>query len=268
MSDANTTLLASWEEKKEESDSGMTFVRIAISGSGHCTAIINAVRDNYNRLVDRPKPELEDIEAYNGQKVTLITCGENMLGGGMIKAQEGKIFSSTPGTVAMLPKGARTKGFRIKPENVLAILPGYDTSQAALFVADARWHFPELTEIDHDRLCQLPEWDGEGEESAPITLCAFGTWRMPDGASSDAIQLIATYDKENDICDGGVLLIRPEFGISEHGSCYGRQITHSFGEVKGFEPITLREGLELCNLDFDEAMKRVLPRRVIAGVGA
>jgi len=202
---AETTLLTSWEERKEESDgSGITFVRISVQGTGHCVAILNAVKDQYNELTGRVRPRLADLEAFVGQKVTLTTFGENMFGGGMIKAQEGKIFQGRePGTLGLLPKGARTKGFRINPDKVLDILPGYDTSQAALFVADARWHFPELTEIDHDRLCELPEWDGEGEESAPITLCAFGTWKMPDGQATDAIQMFATYDKENDICDGG-----------------------------------------------------------------
>jgi hypothetical protein len=184
-------------------------------------------------------------------------CGETMFGAGVVKAQEGTIFAgSSPNTLGILPKRARRKGFRVNPEKVIDVFPGYDTAAAQKSIDAVRAHFPAVTEITRERLEQLPEYDGSDQE---ITLCAFGTWHMPDGTATDAIQLIATYDRENDICDGGVLLIRPERGISEHGSCYGNQIQRQFGEVVGFEPISFKRAIELCDMDFDEAYASIIP---------
>lgn len=255
MSNADTDLLDAWEEKRDESNPG--WVRITVGGSGHCKAIMNAVVAHYNELSGRERPTLEQLEASVGEKVTLVYSGENMLGAGLLKAREGRLFGGSNGGVSILPKGARRNGYRVNPDQVLDMLPGYATAKAREIVEDVRKHYPVLTEITTERLSQLPAYDGDRDQ--PITLCAFGTWRMPDGAATDSIQLIATYEKEDDICDGGVLLIRPEFGFSEHGSCYGTQITRDFGEVVGFKPISFKEAIELCDLPFDEAYARVIP---------
>lgn len=259
MSDASTTLLAPFEEKPmDDSVPGVRSFTISVQGDGHCQAIVNAVVGHYNRITGREHPEYQDLLRLMGEKVTLIMCGETMFGAGLVKAQEGTIFAgSAPETIGLLPKRSRRNGFRVNPERVLDVFPGYCTAKAQEMVDRVRSYFPAVTEIDRARLEQLPEYDGERDQE--ITLCAFGTWNMPDGAATDAIQLIATYDREDDICDGGCLLIRPEIGFSEHGSCYGRQITSSFGEVVGFQPITFARALELCDVPFDEAFKAIIP---------
>lgn len=257
----STNLLSPWEEKEADTSTpGIRSFTISVQGDGHAQAIINAVVDNYEALSGRPKPTLEDLQEMMDEKVTLVQAGETQFGAGLLKAQEGRLVDGQKeGTVGIMPKGARSKGFRINPDRILDVFPGYATARAKAMVDAVRAHFPLVTEITRERLEQLPEYDYDGDTAQEITLCAFGTWRMPEGTASDAIQLIATYDRENDICDGGVLLIRPEIGFSEHGSCYGHQIMHNFGEVVGFEPITFKRALELCDMDFDEAYAAVIP---------
>lgn len=261
MSDATTTLLDSYD-RTPDADGTVSFM---MSGDGHCKAIVNAVTARYNALLGRPKPTVEQLEALIDQKVTLIKAATNAYGAPGITAMEGTLFAGKTGHLALLPKRAKRNGYQITPSDIIDLFLGYGhTGDAAGLVNEARGHFPYLTEIDHERLCELPEYDLDSEVSESITLCAFGTWKMPDSTAVDAIQLIATYDKENDICDGGVLLIRPEHGTSEHGSSYGRQIISNFGEVQGFEPITFKEGIDLCDIPFGEAYERIITPAVVA----
>lgn len=249
MSDAETTLLAAWEERREGS-----FVTISLAGDGHCAAIVNAVNGHYNRISGRPKPTYEDLYDLIGEKSTLLVGGQNQFGASMIKAREGTIFAAAGGQLGHLPKRKRTNGIRVNVDSVLDVFPGYATEQAARHVSEVRAHFPQLTKITQERLDAMPA------QSETLSLCIFGTYRLPDSTATDALILMAEYDKENDIIDTGVLLIRPECGISEHGSQYGRNILNgAFGEVVGYEPISFREGIELCNVDFDEAYARVIP---------
>ena len=122
-----------------------------------------------------------------------------------------------------------------------------------------RSNFPTLKKLTQERLEQLPgEGGGEGEI---CSLAVFGG--NPLFGAHDCLWLIGEYWPEDDICDRNVLLIRPEFGISEHGSCYGQDLlrNRAVGEVVGFEPITFAEAIGLCDLDFEEAVSRVIPGR-------
>jgi len=263
MANSDTTLLESWELREEVREEG--FVKISIGGEGHCTAIINAVAANYHRCTGRSEVALEDLEAHVdadigvlGKKVTLIYGGENDFGAGMLKAREGRLFSITPGTVSILPKGARSRGWRIDIDKVIDLIPGYETAEAKRLVGEVRGQFPTLATLTQERLGQLPAARDDGS-SATASLCVFGTWRLPDGAATDAVWLLTEYDTENDICDGA-LLIRPEYGYSEHGSCYGEQLLRGpFGEVVGFESISFADAVGLCDLDYEDAVARVLP---------
>ena len=87
MSEADTTLLESWENKSEGG-----FTRISLSGDGHCIAIVNAVVGNYSRLSGRPRPTTADLFAKVGEKVTLIMDGSNQFGAGMVKSREGTLL--------------------------------------------------------------------------------------------------------------------------------------------------------------------------------
>lgn len=250
MSDATTTLLTSWEEKTEVLDGGAIVTSFG-SGQPHVKAIYSAVLDRYTALSGRPVPTDEDLQAFVGEKVTIVKHGSNMIGGEMIVAQEGTVFAVNGG-FALLPKRARTKGYRIG--SLLDMFPGYSAAEAQAVVDKVRSHFPQLKPLTQERLNELPS------NSETLTLCAFGSYRMPDSTQADAIVLVGEYLREDDILDGGVVLMRPEYGVSEHGSFYGQQLLGGrFGEVVGYQPISFAEGLHLCNLDFDEAYAQVVP---------
>jgi hypothetical protein len=112
--------------------------------------------------------------------------------------------------------------------------------------------YPKLVNLTQARLEQLPARD-----SGVCSLAVFGS--NPLFGAHDCLWLIGEYWPEDDICDTNVLLIRPEYGCSEPGSCYGRDLLNNraLGEVVGFEPIPFGEAIALCNLDFDEALSRV-----------
>lgn len=262
MSDATTTLLTSTEETQD----GM-FVRLS-SGGPHTRAILSAVRDRYNAITGRPRPTEEDLlEQFgqkSGQKVTLVIGGENMLGSGMIVAREGTIFRGSSGNLCQLPKRARRNGYVIDFANLLDAIPGYSTAKAQELVNEVRSHFPTLRQLTPERLRELPSEDEQTDDD-PLSLCCFGTHRLPDSKQSDAIYLASAYWPEDDIVDRGILLVRPEHGFSEHGSIWGQQLLRDMGEVVGFEPISFKEGIDLCDLDFDEAYARVI-KPALAGV--
>ena len=253
---SGSVLLTSWEEQEEKLEGAFRVIKIS-SGDPHTRAIFGAVVDRYNVVADRPRPTLEDLTALVGEKVTLVTHGDNFMGGGLAKAEEGKLFLSSRGggALGILPKGKRTQGLRVTPENVLDVFPGYATADATEMMRKVRSAFPTLKALTQDRLLELPP------SSNTLDLCLFGTYRMPDGQQSDAIVLAGEYSgEEDDIVDGGVCLLRPEVGISEHGSFYGRDLLglHVLGEVVGYQPISFAEGLALCELPFEAAYERLL----------
>lgn len=258
---SSTNLLSGVVESELDSSPGIRTFKL--SGEPYANAIAGAVVANYHRITGRPKPTYDDLFDMIGLQVTLVTAGETMIGATAINAREGKLFASSSRTgLGILPKGARRKGFVVNPEDALDIIRGYDTQQAQALVDDVRAVYPRLRNLTQERLEQLP---GEGEFDDVCSLALFGRWPMPDSVATDCIWLIGEYWPGDDICDRSVLLIRPEHGISETGSVYGRQLLQSqaVGEIVGFEPISYREAVHLCDLDFDEACAAVFGRATV-----
>ena len=247
------------EEKLEGSTYGITSFKL--SGEPHASAIVNAVSGNYHRFSGRPRVDQETLEVMIGEKVTLVLGGESMMGGGLVIAREGKLFQGSQG-VAILPKGKRTKGFRVDPGKVIDVFGGWCVDEVSEFVAEMRGaHYPKLRNLTQERLEELP---GEDQGPSVCSLAVFGS--NPLFGATDCIWLIGEYWPEDDICDRNVLLIRPEFGTSESGSCYGRDLlrNRALGEIVGFEPISFAEAISLCNIDFDEALDRIVGRTLVA----
>jgi len=246
----DVTLLSSIvESPRDSSTPGVTM--ISISGEPYASAIVNAVAANYHRITGRKKPTEENLQELIGEKVTLILSGENLLSAGMIVAREGRIFEGRRG-LAILPKGKRSNGYSIDPERVLDVFPGWVSNVAEANVTAVRNCYPELVNLTQKRLEQLPH------DSDMCSLALLESNRTFGGA--DCIRLIGEYWPEDDICDTSVLLIRPEFGTSEHGSCYGQELlrNRALGEIVGFEPISFAEAIHLCEIDFDEACSTML----------
>lgn len=253
---SQTNLLTSWEEKEERVEGGFIVRSFSIGGDRHAMAIMNAVVGRYNFLAQRARPSEDDLNLLLGEKVTLVRTGDNVLGGGLLVAEEGKLFQSASG-FGLLPKGARSKGWRIYPEKVLDVFPGYDSASAVEVAGRVREHFPKLKPLTRERLEELPT------NSETLSLCLFGTYQMPDSAQCDALYLASEYWPEDDIVEG-IVLLRPQHGFSESGSRYGDQLVYKdiLGVVEGFEPISFAEGIHLCNLDFEEAYEQVIGKAV------
>jgi hypothetical protein len=249
---SDTTLITSVVERPID---GSGLISISISGEPYAAAGVGLVVSNYARVTGRNRPAREDLEAMLGEKVTLIIGGENMLGSSLLVAREGRLFQGSGGALAILPKGKRSKGYRVDPERVLDMFPGWVTNVAEANVKAVREQYPELRNLTQERLNELPA------SSDMCTLALLG--RNPVFGGADCLWLIGEYWPEDDICDTNVLLIRPEFGTSEHGSCYGQELlrNRALGEVVGFEPISFSDAIKLCSVDFDEAIATVLGER-------
>ncbi len=178
----STVLLTSVVEAPAEPGNvpGITVTRISVSGERHAACIVEAVAGAYPRL-DDPAAALR---ALDGQKVTVLRYGENMLGAGMIFTEEGTLFN---GGIALLPKGKRRNGHRLSADSVLDVVPGYDHAALAARVAAVRAQFPEVRELTNERVAALPV------DSAHCTLAVFGRWRMPDVVGTDAVWLLSGF---------------------------------------------------------------------------
>jgi len=251
-----TTLLTSLVESEETLDSGIRVTRFNAGGEPAAKAIVNAVAANYHRLTGRDRVDDDTFEERIGEKVTLVLTGENIVGAPLIVAQEGTLFEGSSG-VAVLPKGKRKHGLRVDASKVLDVIDGYQAELARYQVDKAREQLPTLRNLTRERLLELP-----GENAGDTcTLAVFGTHPLFD--APDCLWLIGEYWPDDDIVEKCVLLIRPEHGVSETGSIYGRELlAFPAGEVVGFHPIPFRDAAELAQLDYDVAFVRALARRL------
>lgn len=165
---SNVLLTSVVETAEPRSVPGASVTRISVSGQRHAACIVDAVATAYPR-VDDPTAALR---ALDGQKVSVLRRGQNMLGAAMIFTEEGTLFN---GGAALLPKGKRRNGRRLNAETVLDVIPGYHHATLAARVATMRSQFPEVRELTAERVAALPE------HSANCTwpCSAGGTCPMP-----------------------------------------------------------------------------------------
>jgi hypothetical protein len=244
------TLLTSWEEKESALPGGGTLVQFSPGGEPHLAAILGAVVERWNDVLERPRPTEETLTALVGQKVTVVDHGENMLGGGVLGCCEGRLFQNSGGAFGIVPKGKRTKGLRVRPEKTLDVLDGWAAADAAEMVRRVRDGLPTLRPLTQERLLELPSSSNE------CSLAVFGRWSLEE-TQHDALYLVTNYLRGDDIIEG-LLLIRPSVGFSETGSCWGRDLLRMGGEVVGYSPISIGEAIGLTDLPFEDAYERVL----------
>jgi hypothetical protein len=246
----SVTLLSALVERQEN---GM--VTFMANGEPHAAAIVHAVAGNWPRLAGRPEIDvMKTLYESIDKRVTLIGKGENFLGAPAIWAVEGRIFPGSSGNLAILPKGSRKRGLRLRPSEIVDVLDGFDAGAAQALALQAKAALPELKPLTLERLQELPPI--EFGVSPDATLAVFGSYRLPDAEATDCVWLLHSYDPEGIV--EGFLLIRPEHGVSEHGSvCSDVLLRLPVGEVVGFEPISFAAGVELTDLDYDEAWQRL-----------
>lgn len=242
---SSTTVLDSYD-KKTSVESGFTVTSFMLSGSPHKAAIVKAVNEVY------PRPTV-DWASLITRKVTLLLGGENVVGANSINIEEATLYPSNSGGIAYLPKGKRTKGFKLNPDRVLDYVEGYN-GQAELIrrVEEITAKLPRLTELTQERLNSL---SGRGNT---CTLAVFGHFRL-DNPSEQALWLIHSYIKEDDIAEG--VLIVPAFaGFSENGSSFGKDLLRVGGEIVGFQPVSFKEAISWTDWDHADVLAEVVRR--------
>lgn len=238
-------VLSSLVEKTEPgSTPGIMVTSFKMSGETYMAAIVDAVAAAY--VEEHPFDEGRLAE-LDGKPVTLLRTGRSEFGVTAIRVQQGKLFKEGR---AVLPKGKRKNGFRLDPDTVLDLIEGYNhDGELRERVAQIRERFPETKELTKDRLRELPPIEARSDV---CTLAVFGSWHGPEGSVPGAVWLIHSYDPEDDIVEG-VLLVGG-YAESEHGSIYGDQLLRMGGEIVGFTQISLADALDLTHVDVDEAI--------------
>jgi len=246
----STTLLTSIITHEYESESGIITSQIEISGNRTQGHIVAAVRHAYPNIQD----VTETLAALDGQKVTILQESANTFGASMLTAWEGTLFKDGQ---ALLPKGKRTKGYRVDVSRVLDIVPGYRVGVFRHNVDAVRARYPEIRELTRERLESLPN------RGSNCTLGVFGSMEL-QGANRcyDAVWLIHSYISGDDIAEG-VLYVRKDAGYSEHGSIYGTQLEQMGGEIIGDISISLQDSLDMIDLDHDDMLRKVMESRHI-----
>ncbi len=248
----DVTLLTSIVEYVEDHGGGSA-VCFSLSGEPHAAAIVDAVAADYTRRTGRPEITPDLLDAHVDRKVSVLRVSRNMMGAASILAEEGRVFRGSRGP-ALLPKGKRAYGWSLNPAGMLDVEPGYGgIPTLAERVASVQATLPDLRPLTPERLCQLPT------RGATCSLAVFGTWPMPDVRAAGAIWLLHSYLPDDDIAEG-VLLLRPEHGVSEHGSVYGRQLLRVGGEITGAPALPLSAALELTSADYDVALAVIRPQ--------
>lgn len=242
----NVTLLDGLVKTQHASvNGGFSSESYMLGGEGYANAVVAAVIEDY----DYGLPSFTDkqLSDYAGEQVTVLRAGENMFGAKSLVATPGKVFVSDRG-LALLPKGKRTKGIILK--DVIDFVLGYNVDALRVRVDHVRALFPQVTALAQEDLNALPA------NSNTCSLTLFGTWPGIQGESPcpGALWLCNEYDAENDIVQN-VLIVRPETGTSEYGSCYGRDLLRwGVGKVEGFSGIPFKEAIDLSDKTYHEAL--------------
>lgn len=87
-------------------------------------------------------------------------------------------------------------------------------------------------------------------------MAVFGRWHLPDAVSTDAVWLLSDYAPDDKIV-GGVLFVRPEVGVSEHGSLYLADLLAVGGEIVGAAVVSFAQALDMTDWDHDDVLALV-----------
>lgn len=243
MTDWNTLMTGA---VKHDVDGGY---RVLLSGDPEANALVDAVAARYHAATGRERQA--PTEDLVGRKVTVLNYVRGNFGASYIDALSGTIFPSQAGGLAILPKGRRSKGYRL-PSGLLAIESGFN--KEAQFEAEletVKASLPTLRPLSQERLADLPERGND------CTLAVFGTYPFMGEPTPATVWLCHSYIADEDIVEN-VLYIDPSVGVSEYGSCYGRDLLRwNVGEVVDFQPISFSKAIELTDKPYEDALSLV-----------
>lgn len=254
----STDVLSSLVEHPEDSrPTGFTVTRVNLSGDNEVNAIADAVIEAYPKTFDTPDSNDLEALAASGKPVTILRGGRGAFGHSYLDADEGRLFASTSqsGGLALLPKGKRTKGYRINSHDsarLLDVMVGYNQQQVLIDrVAQIKNTLPTLVALSQEDFRALPS------RGSICSLAVFGTHRLLDGAVPGSIWLLHTYLRSDDadICEG-YLFVPPDSGwFSEHGSIFGRELlARNVGKVDGFAGIPFSD---VVKMTYEQALEAI-----------
>ena len=195
------------------------------------------------------------------EPVTFLRYGHTMLGVPLISLEEGRLFlregyGSTQ-QIVCLPKGRRTKGYRLQPDQILAVRRGFNQGDTLrVLVDDLVRVLPAVETLTQDDLNALPTRGGT------CTLAAVGTSPFY-GSNVPGVWLLHSYMPEADIAEGVFVVPDGHGAVTEHGSVYGRELLRRFAKAGSVRSTRLRPWLsgmplvDALDLTFDRALAAI-----------
>lgn len=199
-----------------------------------------------NVLVDTVAARFRDLPPMLllEQPVTFLRYGRTMLGVPVISLDEGRLYVRD-GKIVCLPKGRRTRGYRLEQANILALTGGFNQGDALRAILDGFVReLSDLTELTQDDLAGLPNRGNN------CTLAAVGTSPF-FGSDVPGVWLLHSYIAEDDIAEGVFVVADGHGAVTEHGSVYGRDLLRRFAKA-GRVDVPLAEALDYT---FDQALQ-------------
>jgi hypothetical protein len=253
----NTILDGIVQERGPSATPGFSVIRITLGGERYANGLVDAVTAAYRD--ERPAVTREQLEEMVNQKVALLRVSQGAYGAGSIQSIAGAIFQGQRG-LAILPKGKRTQGLSLEASIndglLLAVATGYASeAKLAADVLEVRATLPEVAKLTTEHLAALPK------RGRSCSLAVFGTYPfVGERRIPGSIGLCYEYDPEDDIVENVMIIPPGHDAVSEHGSCYGRNLLEMpVGVVVGFEPISFDEAIELTDRPYAETLRRLRP---------
>lgn len=212
-------------------------------------ARLEATVDSYPRPADLTS-RLEAAADTNA-KVTLLRQHEDSISGARrVLAEEVTMVRSTKGQLVCLRKGARSRGSRVTPDDVLDMQEGWNGTGGDLIASynDHRNDVPGLSQLDQADLDQVPQADPMEPPPSAVALTVFGThpgFAGERNRSAGCVWFITDYDKDNDIANGYMWAPSDSGLYSEHGSVPGRYLRTFGGKTSTPPGMSFRDCMEL-----------------------
>jgi len=251
----NVTVLTSILETpvSGEPDEAFSVVGYDLGGEPYARAIIAAVAADYHGITARPDPTGQDLLALVQRDVTLTVLTENGFGALSIEAIQGRVSRSEHDQFVLLDEESHDVRQVLNPDRVLDVEPGYGhLEMMCQRVKQVLASLPAVDELTEDHLLALPQ---RSPREAQIGVFAFGTWRADPGSSPGAIWMLHSYDRDDDIAVG-LLILRPWDGVRQHGPVYGRRLLADAGRIINPPSASLTTARDLCDLPYHEALAR------------
>lgn len=221
----------------ESHDPEMRFSTVTMTTSRAASAVIDATA---HRMRLGAGNIGETMAELSSRKVTLLVHGSNMMGASVVIARPATLFNE--GT-AYLPKGARKNGYEIDRDAVIGVVAGYDVDAARELYE--RYDPGAFTEVTREVLGTLPH----DPQAKDCTLAVLSTTVVAGERAPGSVWLLYSYDPENDICDG--MLVMPDGTSleSEYGSVYGRDLIDRGAALTDTNPVPFATAINFTSTD-------------------